>query len=99
MKAYQINIAPRTGVGMGFVTVGEREPRSCRVLKVFDPSIIRHAPKNTIEILRTLRKPGRLAFQKHQTLGSNTHNHNIVCERSLARKLVSTRGNKPTNQN
>jgi hypothetical protein len=23
MKAYQINIAPRTGVGMGFVTVGE----------------------------------------------------------------------------
>jgi hypothetical protein len=25
MKAYQINIAPRTGVGMGFVTVGENE--------------------------------------------------------------------------
>jgi hypothetical protein len=31
MKAYQINI-PRTGVGMGFVTVErKREPRSCRV--------------------------------------------------------------------
>jgi hypothetical protein len=32
MKAYQINIAPRTGVGMGFVTV--EELHALGVLKV-----------------------------------------------------------------
>jgi hypothetical protein len=39
MKAYQINIAPRTGVGMGFVTVGENENHAQEFSKSLRDSI------------------------------------------------------------
>jgi hypothetical protein len=72
MKAYQINIAPRTGVGMGFVTVGEREPRSCRVLKVSWDSIKINQRQNSVRTCckhdKRCRRPwwglGRHCFQK-----------------------------------
>lgn len=82
MKAYHINIAPSTGVGIGFVAVGETENHALAELskslrdsiKIFnarielgptmDKSIHLRKKERNLEILRTLRKPGRYAFQK-----------------------------------
>lgn len=82
MKTYQINIAPSTGVGIGFVAVGESENHALAELskslrdsiKIFnarialgpamDKSIHLSKKERNLEILRTLRKPGRHAYQK-----------------------------------
>lgn len=82
MKAYHINVAPCTGIGIGFISIGENEnhamaelSRSIRdSIKIFNahiefgpecniPIFERKRDRN-IEILRTIRKPGRHAFQK-----------------------------------
>jgi hypothetical protein len=77
MKAYQINIAPRTG-GMGFVTVEKTRTTLLQSSQSLLDSIkiinakIACGPECNISIhesqrarSRTLRKPGRLAFQKN----------------------------------
>jgi preprotein translocase subunit Sss1 len=83
MNTYHINVAPRTGVGIGFVGIGETEnhalaelSRSLREsIKIFKAHIQEGHPMNkdiyrrklerNLEILRTIRKPGRFAMQKN----------------------------------
>lgn len=82
MKTYHINIAPHTGVGMGFISMGENEnhalaelSRSLRdSLKIFrarieagdrySKGIYAQKMERNLEVLRTIRKPGRHAYQK-----------------------------------
>lgn len=82
MNTYLINVAPHTGIGIGFISVGENEQHALAELslslrqsiKIFNAHIDRGIDANkeifkqkkerNLEILRTIRKPGRYAFQK-----------------------------------
>lgn len=82
MNTYHINVAPSTGIGIGFVSMGENEQHALAELslslrqsiKIFNAyieegagvnrDIFRQKKERNLEILRTIRKPGRYAFQK-----------------------------------
>lgn len=79
---YKINVAPHTGIGITFISLGETENQALAELslslrqsiKIFkahiegEPDcnvpIFESKLERNLEILRTIRKPGRFAFQK-----------------------------------
>ena len=80
MKTYYINVCPSSGIGIGFISMGNNEnhalaelTRSLRMsIKIFNAhiekenmsrEIFKDKKERNVEILRTLRKPGRYAKQ------------------------------------
>lgn len=83
MNTYHINVAPSTGVGIGFISMGDDENHalaelskslrdSLKIFKAhielgdsFSRGLYTQKMERNLELLRTIRKPGRYAYQKN----------------------------------